>query len=377
MLQKLLIVSLIFMNAITHAQDLTFLVGTYTQKHPIPEERGIYRVKLTPSGLEKLGVSPSENPAFLAPHPSLNTIYSVNEVQKFQNLAGGGVSSFTYDTVTNALTPLNELAIKASGPCHLAVDATGRMLVTANYGDGSVSVFPIEADGKLRPKAAHFAHEGSGPNLKRQKSPHAHGVTFSPDNRFVLVPDLGTDEIRIYQVNSEAVTLLPCPAVRVHPGAGPRHVTFSPDAKHAYVINELDNTISWFDWDAGKGQLKIKGTVPTLPADFSGPSTTAEIVVHPSGNFVYGSNRGHNSLAIFRRDSNSGALTSLGHLKLAGPEPRSFAVSSDGNWLVVGNQRLDTVSAFRILEGGGKLEPFGQPVSVPSPVCILFVEGKL
>jgi 6-phosphogluconolactonase len=188
-----------------------------------------------------------------------------------------------------------------------------------------------------------------------------------------LVPDLGTDEVRVYRVNLESGLLEENGLARVTPGAGPRHISFSPDGRHAYLVNELDNTVTAFSWDAEAGVLTSLGSVPTLPEGFVDWNTTAEIVVHPNGRFVYASNRGHNSLAIFLRDQATGGLVPTGHVQLEGREPRSFAISPDARWLVVGNHRLDTVSAFKILEEGAVLEKAGESVAVPSPVCIHFV----
>jgi 6-phosphogluconolactonase len=260
----------------------------------------------------------------------------------------------------------------ASGPCHLAIDSTGRLLVTANYGDGSISIFPVDADGSLERRSDFHKHSGSGPDPSRQTGPHAHGVTFSPDNKWVLVPDLGTDGIWIYEVGLDQARLLPGtpPMVQSAPGSGPRHAIFSPDGRHVYAINELDNTVTLYDWLDGK--LTIGSSVPTLPAEWSGQNTSAEIVIHPSGHYLYASNRGHNSIAVFRRDLSSGSLQPLNHIMLDGPEPRGFALSPCGNWLVVGNQKANTVSAFRSMDGGANFVRVGEPFPVPEPVSVLF-----
>jgi 6-phosphogluconolactonase len=316
----------------------------------------------------------TDNPTFLAHHPSGKFLYAVNEVKAFQGQSGGGVSAFAVDVQSGALTLLNQQPVGGNSPCHLAIDATGRVLVTANYGDGSVSVFPILPDGKLGPRSDFHEHTGRGPNPDRQKGPHAHGITFSPDNRFVLVNDLGIDEILVYRLDVEKARLLPHqPAsVRLAPGAGPRHFCFAPEGRHGYAINELDNTVTRFDWDAQKGVLTPRESVPTLPPDFKSYSTTAELVLHPNGDFLYASNRGHDSIAVYRRDRATGSLSLIEHVFTGGSEPRSFALSPDGHWLIAANQRAQTLQLFRVDDQTGALTPHGEPVAAPSPICLLF-----
>jgi len=369
----LTITSLLTMTHIPAATH-TLLVGNYSAQDPAESQRGIHVLTLDENGLSaKPQVLPFQNPEFLCQHPKKRTFYTVNVIFDSPGKKQSAVSSFQYDTVTDAFKLLNQQPVSGAGPCHVAIDATGSLVGTSNYGDGSVSAFPVLADGSLGPQSDSETHEGSGPNEARQKSPHAHGVTFSPDNRFLLVPDLGTDEVRVYRVNLESGLLEENGLARVTPGAGPRHISFSPDGRHAYLVNELDNTVTAFSWDAEAGVLTSLGSVPTLPEGFVDWNTTAEIVVHPNGRFVYASNRGHNSLAIFLRDQATGGLVPTGHVQLEGREPRSFAISPDARWLVVGNHRLDTVSAFKILEEGAVLEKAGESVAVPSPVCIHFV----
>ncbi len=357
------------------APAFTLLVGNYSAQAAEESQRGIHVLTLGKDGLSpSLKVLPFQNPEFLCQHPSKKTFYTVNVILDESGKKQSFLASFQYDSVTGSFTLLNQQPVRGSGPCHVAIDQTGKLVVTANYGDGSVSAFPVQPDGSLGDQSDFQTHEGSGPNTNRQKSPHAHGVTFSPDNRFLLVPDLGTDEVRVYRVNLETSRLEENGSARVEPGAGPRHISFSPDERHVYLVNELDNTVTAFSWNTESGALNELGSVPTLPSGFEGGNSTAEIAVHPNGQFVYASNRGHNSIAIFGRDEASGKLTPAGHLLLEGREPRSFAISPDGQWLVVGNQHMDTVSAFRIAEDGARLEKVGESVPVPSPVCIHFVQ---
>jgi len=357
---------------------LTLLIGNNSDDITEENQRGIHVLRLDEKGLSPGSqVLPFLRPEFLCQHPKKMTFYTVNVIPDAEGKNQSAVGAFQYDTVTGDFKLLNQQVVGGKGPCHVAIDGTGQVVVTANYGDGSVSAFPVLPDGSLGPQSDFETHEGSGPNPNRQKAPHAHGVTFSPDNRFLLVPDLGTDEVRVYRVDLETSQLeknIP-PSVSLEPGAGPRHVSFSPDGRHAYVVNELDNTVAVFGWGQESGVLTPLGSVTTLPSGFEGENTTAEIAVHPNGQYIYASNRGHNSLAIFRRDQALGQLTAAGHVELEGPEPRSFAISPDGEWLVVGNQRLNTVSAFRIREEGASLEKIGESVTVPSPVCIHFVSS--
>ncbi len=356
------------------ASAFTLLIGNFSATEPEETQRGIHVLTLGGAGLSSNSeVLPFQNPEFLCQAPDKMTFYTVNVIYDADGKKQSAIASFQYDTVTDNFKLLSQQTVGGQGPCHVAIDGTGKMVVTANYGDGSVSVFPVLPDGSLGRQSDLKTHAGSGPNAGRQKSPHAHGVTFSPDDRFLLVPDLGTDEVRVYRVDLEKSRLEENGSVRVKPAAGPRHISFSPDGRHAYLVNELDNTVAAFSWDSESGVLKPLGSVPTLPQGFEGDNTTAELAVHPNGRFVYASNRGHNSVAVFARDEKSGELTPAGHCVLEGPEPRSFAISPDGEWLVVGNQRLNSVAVFRFREGGAKLEKAGDPVPVPSPVCVHFV----
>jgi len=363
------------MVSLSLALSIVYL-GTSTAETP-EGAKGIYRFTFNS---ESGAISPVSlaaatlNPTFLAHHPSGKYLYAVNEAKEFQGQPGGGVSAFAVDAQSGALTLLNQQPAGGNGPCHLAVDATGRVLVVANYSSGSVSVFPIQPDGQLGPRSDLHQHGGSGPDASRQQGPHAHGVTFSPDNRFVLVNDLGIDQILVYRLDVEKARLIPHhPAsVQVAPGAGPRHFCFSPDARHGYILNELDNTVTRLDWDAQKGVLTARESVPTLPPDFTSYSKTSELVFHPNGTFLYASNRGHDSIAVYRRNGETGQLTLVERVFTGGSEPRSFAISPDGHWLIAANQYIHTLQLFRIDDKTGTLTPHGEPVTAPSPICVLF-----
>lgn len=346
-------------------------IGTYTRG----ESLGIYRSVLDAADgklSEPELAAETTNPSFLAIHPNQRLLYAVGEAGVFDGKPVGGVVAFAIVPETGKLTQLNAQSSAGPGPCHLVVDDAGRNVLVANYSGGSVAVLPIGSDGRLQPASAFVQHEGSSVNPRRQTAPHAHSVNLDAANRFAFVADLGLDKILVYHFSSEAGALLPhtTPAVAVAPGAGPRHFAFHPTSRFAYVINELDCTITAFAYDAEKGQLNTLHSVTTLPADFDGDNTTAEIVVHPSGKFVYGSNRGHDSIAGFRIDQETGRLTPIGHTPTGGQTPRNFAIDPAGRFLLAQNQASDSVVVLRIDPETGALEPTGSHITVPSPVCI-------
>lgn len=347
-------------------------IGTQTRE----ASRGIYRVMLdTDAGVlqEPELVAEADGPSFLAWHPGGGFLYAVNELRTFQGEPGGGVSAFAHDSESDGLRALNAQGVGSGGPCHLALDASGSLLVTANYGGGSIAYFPVGADGSIGPRAGLFTHEGSGPHERRQTRPHAHGITFSPDNRFVLVPDLGIDRVMIYRVDGQSLSLHESESAGVlHSGAGPRHAVFSPDGKHLYVINELDNTVTLFDWDAATGALLSRERYSLLPEGAEPLGTGAELALDPTGRFLYASTRGHDLIAVFARDGAGGELTAVGHFPTEGEGPRTFALSADGQWLVVANQMGGNLVLYRVDAASGLLTRSGEPVSVSLPVCVVF-----
>ncbi len=346
-------------------------IGTYTRG----ESRGIYRAVLCATdGIlsEPELAAETANPSFLAIHPNRRFLYAVGEAGTFEGRPEGGVVAFAIDAQTGMLTRLNAQSSGGRGPCHLVVDGAGRNVLVANYGGGSVAVLRIGPDGRLRPASALMQHEGRSVHPRRQTAPYAHSVNLDAANRFAFVADLGLDQVLVYRFRSEAGTLERHnpPFARVAPGAGPRHFAFHPSGRFAYVINELDCTITAFAYDAEQGRLHTLHSVPTLPDDFDGENTTAEIVVHPSGRFVYGSNRGHDSIAGFRVDEETGRLAPIGHTPTGGQTPRNFALDPPGRFLLAQNQASDSVVVFRIDPETGDLAPTGSRMTVPSPVCI-------
>ncbi len=308
------------------------------------------------------------NPSFLARSPDGRTLYAVSDPTR---------SVHAYAVAANGnLTKLNDLPCVGAGPCDVATDATGRTLVIANYNGGSVTVYSLGMDGRLDAQTSFHQHTHfSGANPKRQDKPHAHGVTFSPDNRFVLVPDLGGDRVYIYAHNPATHVLTPHaaqPWLESAPGSGPRHAAFSTDGRQLYIINELANTVDVSSWDAAAGTLAHVQTISTLPAGFKGTNTTAEIAVSRDGRFVYGSNRGHDSIAVFSRSAADGQLALLQNESTRGKNPRHFTLSPDGCWLLAANQDTLSITVFRVGEDG-RLTFTSQIHDLPvKPVCVRF-----
>jgi 6-phosphogluconolactonase len=349
-------------------------VGTYTGK----ESKGIYRFDFDPSTGKLSGralAAEVVNPSFLAVHPNQRFLYAVGELGRFGGKKGGAVSAFAIDAKTGDLKLLNQQSSVGAGPCHLVADRQGKHVLAANYAGGSVCVLPVGADGRLGEASAFVQHKGRGPNKQRQEAPHAHSVNLDAANRFAFVADLGLDQVLIYRYDAARGTLTPNdpPAVAVSPGSGPRHFAFHPIGKNAYVINELTSTVTALAYDPDRGALRPLQTVTTLPEGFKGKNSTAEVVVHPSGRFVYGSNRGHNSIAVYTVDPKTGELTPGGHQAEGIQTPRNFVIDPTGAFLVVANQGSGSLVVFRIDRATGALTPTGHRVDVPAPVCVRFV----
>lgn len=355
-------------------------IGTYT-KHPLsPRGRaeGIYLASFDPATgtlSEPALAAEANNPTFLALAPSQRFLYSVGEVPDDAGQARSAILAFARDPETGGLTLLNEQSPHGPGPAHVSVDQTGQVVMAANYRGGSIAAFPVQEDGSLGPATTAIQHHGSGPHPTRQEAAHAHSINPDPGNRFVLVADLGIDQVLVYRLDLEGRRLVPNdpPGVALAPGAGPRHVAYHPSAPFVYVINELGNTVTAFRYDGERGTLAEIQTVPTLPADFNGANTAADIHIHRSGRFLYGSNRGHDSIAAFAVDPASGRLEPLGHVSTRGRTPRNFGIDPTGAFLLAANQDTDTIVVYHLDERSGLPEPTGQVVGVPSPVCVRFV----
>jgi 6-phosphogluconolactonase len=345
------------------AADLRFYVGTYTKKEG---SKGIYLFRLnSESGALTAGglVAETKNPTFLALHPNRRLLYSVNETE-----GSGGVSAYAIGA-DNRLAALNSKPSRGAEACHLVVDGTGKYVLVANYGGGSVAALPIHDDGTLGEATGFVQHTGSGPNARRQERPHAHSIYTQ--GGFVYACDLGTDQVLIYRLEAQKGTLTPNDPrfAKVPPGSGPRHLAFHDG--FAYVINEMLNTITGFKHDATTGALEQVQEITTLPEGFAGQNTTAEISVHPNGRFLYGSNRGHNSIAVFAIGA-GGRLTFVEHTSTQGRGPRNFALDLSGRWLLAANQETSNIVVFKVDAASGRLTPAGQTAELGSPVCVTF-----
>lgn len=348
-------------------------IGTYTGG----KSEGVYMLRLdTETGkLENLELAGAvENPSFLALHPEKPLLYSVGQGVDAAGKHRGMASALAMNPLDGKLALINQEATVGEGPCHVAVDRAGRHILAANYSSGSVAVLPINEDGSLGAACDFEQHEGSSVNPKRQEGPHAHCVKLDPAGKFAFVIDLGLDRVMIYRYDDATGTLEPNdpPSATVAPGAGPRHFAFHPNGNFAYVVNELGNTVTAFTYDGDAGTLKALQTISTLPDGFDKENTTAEICVHPSGKFVFASNRGHDSIACFAVDAATGRLTALGQVSTGGNVPRNFNISPDGKFLLAANQQSNNVVAFRINMETGLPEATGSEVEVPMPVCVVF-----
>ncbi len=354
-------------------------VGTYTSGKGEEKSRGIYVLdldvrsgKLSTPRLACEAIDPS----FLAIHPSGKFVYAVSERGEVDGQPGGAVVGFSIDPATGELARINQQSSRGADPCHLVVDRAGKNVLVANYTGGSVASLPIDSDGRLGPSTSFIQHAGKGSDPARQKGPHAHSINLDRAGRFAVAADLGLDRVFIYRFDGAQGTLAANdPAFgEVAPKSGPRHFAFHPGGRFGYVIAEMANTVTAFEYDESAGSLKAIQTISTLPADFQGRSYTAEVQVHPTGKFVYGSNRGHDSIAMFAVDSATGKLSAIGVEPTQGRNPRNFAIDPTGAYLLAENGDSGTIVVFRIDPQTGVLRPTDQSVRVPKPVCIKMIE---
>lgn len=321
-------------------------------------------------------VADVDNPSFLALDPQRQFLYAANETGG----AGGGpaaegaVSAFAVDSRDGTLTRLNQQPSGGVSPCYVHVEPDGRYVLVANYTSGHVAVLPRRPDGSLGPASHVVHHEGLGPTPRRQAGAHAHSITTDPAGRLVLSCDLGVDKIFVYRLDRAAGRLAPndVPYSQVSSGAGPRHIAFHPSGRFAFVNNEIDSTLSAFAYDAERGTLRVVDTASTLPPDFAGNNSTAQVLVHPNGRFVYVSNRGHDSVAIFGVNPETGRLRAVGHEATQGKTPRNFNFDPSGSMLLAANQHSDTIVSFRVDVESGRLTATGEVAHTPAPVCVLF-----
>ena len=351
-----------------------FLVyfGTYTG----PKSKGVYVGRLDASTGQLTDVHVAgevQNPSWVTIHPNGRFLYAVTEIGNDARTEAS-LSSFAIDAATGDLKFLNKVPSGGGGACHLAIDKTQKNIAVANYGSGSTSVFRLEADGSIGQRTAFQQHSGSSADQRRQRGPHAHAVVFSPDNRFLIVPDLGLDELVSYRFDAAAGTLAANdpPFFKGKPGLGPRHFTFDPKGRFAYILNEMGSAVTALSYDAAKGSFTELQTISTLAPDFKGENNSAEIAVDRAGRFLYATNRGHDSLTVFAIDK-QGKLTEVERVPTQGKIPRGFGIDPSGKFLVAGNQNTGNVVIFKVDAKTGKLTPTGQVLEVPSPVCVQFL----
>ena len=360
-------------NAETHSSASRYLlyVGTYG--------KGIYAYRFESQNgakLESIGLTGEvTNPSFITSDPSHRFLYAVSELE---GKADGGVAAFAIDRKSGSLKFLNKASSAGVAPCHLAVDHSGKMLAVANYGTGGVSIFPIAQDGQLGAMSELLTEEGKSVNQKRQEGPHAHEAVITSDNRLLYVPDLGLDRIRIYRIHPEDAKATPNePAfINTQPGSGPRHLAFSADSKYAYVVHELEPFITAFQHNTETGDLHPTQKVSTMPADFKGENAPAEISLGPSGRFVYASNRGPGTIAVFAVNGTDGTLKQTQIVPTGDTFPRAFEFDPSGRFLLVGDQKANHFVIFAVDKETGHLTLTGQKFDVPSPVSFLFVAAE-
>ncbi len=359
----------------TAQQQYLVYVGTYTDHG----SKGIYAYRFDSSTgkLISLGLAAeTAEPSFLAVDSNGRFLYAVNETGNFNGQPTGAASAFAIQAGTGKLLPLNQVSSRGADPAHIILDGTGKYALVANYTTGSVAVFPVLKDGRLDESTSFAQHKGSSVNPERQKGPHAHAIAMSPDNRFAIVADLGLDQLLVYPFDAAKGTLGASPqVVRTASGAGPRHLAFSSYGRFLYVINEMQSSVVAYSYNESTGGLHELQTISTLPKNFSGDNTAAETELHPSGKFLYASNRGDdNSIAVFAIDSRAGTLTHVENEPTGGKTPRNFAIDPTGSWLLAANEDSNDIVVFRIDQKDGGLSSTGNVVQVPSPTCVTFVE---
>lgn len=351
-------------------------VGTYTE-HEGSQSKGIYVYRMDSSSgeltfqWEAKGIL---NPSFLDLHPQRDFLYAVNEVGTFAGGEGGGVSAFSVDPASGELTLLNAYPSRGKDPCYISIEATGRFALVANYSSGTVAMLPIQADGQLGPATDVVQHSGSSVDPKRQTAPCAHCIRPDPTNRFAIAADLGADKLFIYRMDLENGKLSKHAEVKTRPGAGPRHVTFHPNGRYMYVINELNSTLIVYRYDGDAGSLEEVQTISTLPPDYKGENLCADVHIH--GIYLYASNRRHDSLAWYHIDENTGQLSYEGNVPSGGREPRGFVIDPSGSFLLAAHEKSDNIVVFRIDPGTGRPSRTGHEAKLSKPVCVRFVHLK-
>lgn len=359
--------------AIFGTQAAPVLIGTYTSG----ASKGIYACDFNPATGQltepKLAVE-TKNPAFLATHPKGRFVYAVSEISDPGGKKGGAVAAFFRDAATGQLTLLNDQPSGGAGPCHVSVDRTGKCALVANYGSGSIAALPIGEDGKLGEAGSIIQHRGSSVNASRQAGPHAHQIVTDPANRFALVCDLGLDQVLVYRLDPAKPKLTPNdpPFATVAPGSGPRHLIFDPTGKFVFVLSEMAGTVTVFNWEADAGKLTEVEAVSALPGGFTGSNSAAELAMHPSGRYLFASNRGHDSVAVMMVNPASGRLKLVQNQPTLGKAPRFIGLDPSGKWLLAANQTTGNIVVFPFDPDIGKLGESVANLTAPVPVCLVF-----
>jgi 6-phosphogluconolactonase len=359
-----------------HEEKYLAYIGTYTEDGSTSKGIYAYRFDARSSNLTPIGLAAeTTNPSFLAIHPNHRFLYAVNETGSYNGQKSGAVTAFSIDHATGKLTQLNQVASGGADPCYITVDKTGKYVLVANYTEGSIAVFPVLSDGRLGEASAFIQHTGHGINPKRQEGPHAHSIDLSPDNRFAIVDDLGLDETLVYKFDSAkgSLTLNDPPFATAAPGAGPRHFALHPNGQFGYMLAEMGSTITAFSYDGTSGVLRPLQTISTLPKGFTGHNDAAEIEVDLSGKFLYASNRGHDSIAVFAVDQKQGTLKLIEYVPTRGSSPRNFAIDPTGKLIFAENEKSDNIVLFRINPQTGRLTPTSKVLDISQPVCVRFV----
>lgn len=356
------------------SRDPLLFIGSYTDGGG--DGIRVFRLDSATGSLAPVFVAGNAPEAsFLALHPNGRTLYAVHELSEFEGECQGAVSAYAVDAATGTLALLNRRGTGGASPCHVSVHPSGRMALVANYAGGGVAAFQLEADGRLDARTGLIRHEGKGKDPDRQEGPHAHCFLPHPSGRWALAADLGLDRVLAYRIDLSGSALEPGPAPAVLPaGTGPRHLAFHPDGRIAYLVNELEPRLSVFDFDDVSGRLRWIQDAPLLPEGAAGRSYGAEVQVHPSGRFLYVSNRGHDSVAVFALDE-SGRASPSGHVPSGGRFPRHFGMDASGSFLAVANQKSGSLAVFRIDPATGALAGAGGDLAIASPVCAVFANS--
>jgi len=358
------------------ARDEIYLyIGSYT-KHS-PTGISIYAFNQHTGELSYIdSVSGIENPSYLVIHPVNRHLYAVSEIMETQGKQSGLVVAYAIDPRTGTLNQVNQQLSEGSAPCYLSLDQQGRHVLVANFGGGTITVLPLEGNGTLGQAICTVHHQGS--SIKpQQKAPHPHFIQYDPDHSFVFVADLGIDQVLLYRLEPSSRSLLLHGTVSLPAGAGPRHIAFHPERPYVYVINELDSTIAAYSFSREEGMLEAIQSISTLPDDWEGRNDCADIHFSPCGRFLYGSNRGHDSIAVYRVDAATGRLALLEHVITYGHKPRNFVIAPNGRFLLAANQGTDNIVTYQIDPQSGRLQKIGELTGISQPVCLKLVETRM